>query len=111
MTDEKALREKLDAMVHTQREKHKRSFGMNTHHLVPQDSPLRVVALDLLREKEQREMPCVWVKEGPFGFLGFQYKAGCGQPFMFGNKEKFCPGCGHPVQVKQPQDAAEEVKP
>lgn len=101
-TDDRALREKLDALA----EDKERELGF----LIGLPGCFREVALDLLREKEQRETPCVWSVDDD----GI-WTATCGEVewcFNDGgpveNKVMRCCGCGHPVQVNQPQDAAEE---
>lgn len=106
-TEDKTLHEKLDAMVGIQlMHPLHRDKGMYNDYM----SAIKAVALDildenqtLLREKEQRETPCVWTPNE----LGARW-AGCGHGSAAKYPPRFCPGCGHPVQVKQPQDAAEE---
>lgn len=90
MTDEKSLREKLDAMI-------RRTEPQFLTALPP--GRIYTVALDLLREKEERETPCVW-KARRFG-----YDSSCGNSYgrlaVINGEGQFCPGCGHPIVVKK----------
>lgn len=52
----------------------------------------------------QSETPCVWTKTDS----GY-FRSGCDDGEILANATaNFCENCGHPVQVNQPQDAAEE---
>lgn len=99
-------RERLDAMV---RYESKRWIYPDLPDL---NDVLKTVALSLLEKCDALEAriadagkPCEWEWE-----CG-DHSSGCGMGitgWKWKQIPKFCPGCGHPVQVKQPQDAAEE---
>lgn len=60
--------------------------------------PLEAVALDLLKRLDAAEASCVWAID-EWGY----YDSACGWSGLV--PSGFCPGCGHPVQVKQKEDS------
>ncbi len=101
-TDDKALREKLDALIKQQpldREGHGSDCALrDAAHYCSCGLVEYNTALDLLRRLEERETPCVWTLND------FVFQTECNARIGQDLESDFCPGCGHPVQVKQPQE-------
>ena len=58
---------------------------------------------ELEAEKEERDKPCVWTRDFDERNECIGLTAACNE-WSYEYRSRFCPNCGHPIEVKEESD-------